>query len=435
MGSQVIRKKHVSLNLNVRGIGRSATLAINELSIRLQSKGRTVYRMGLGQSPFPVPVPVVETLKLHAHEKDYLNVMGLEPLRKSVAHFHKQKDNVEIKPKNVLIGPGSKELMFILQLVYYGDIILPTPCWVSYGPQAKIVGRNFKLIHTSIENKWRLTPEQLEAFLVNEKDQYRPRILILNYPSNPDGCSYSVGDLEKIARIARKHEMIVLSDEIYGQLHHEGSHVSIARYYSEGTIISSGLSKWCGAGGWRLGTFAFPPDFDWLADAMADVASETFTSVSAPIQYAAVRAFQGGIEIERYLYHVRRILSFIAVRITKTILDAGIRTHYPDGGFYLFIDFSEFSDRLKKAGIEDSTELCERILQDTGLAILPGSAFHRAPSELCARLAYVNFDGAKALAASETVPLDEDLPEDFGEKYCPAVFEGIQKMVDWVKKI
>ena len=102
--------------------------------------------------------------------------------------------------------------------------------------------------------------------------------------------------------------MIVLSDEIYGRLHHTGEHVSIGRYYSEGSIISSGLSKWCGAGGWRLGTFVFPPQLDWLATAMAAVASETYTSVSAPIQHAAIRAFEGDAEIEQYLWQIRRIL-------------------------------------------------------------------------------------------------------------------------------
>ena len=123
--------KHISLNLNIRGIGLSPTLSINESCKQLQSKGRTVYRLGLGQSPFPVPEPVVDALKMHAHEKDYLPVIGLKPLRKAVANFHRKKDNVDIRPQNVLIGPGSKELMILLQLVYYGDIILPNPCWVS----------------------------------------------------------------------------------------------------------------------------------------------------------------------------------------------------------------------------------------------------------------------------------------------------------------
>ena len=167
--------KYYSLNLNIRGISQSPTLAINEQSKQLQAKGKHIYRMGLGQSPFPVPTPVVEALKMHAHEKDYLAVSGLELLRKAVARFHRHIDGVDISPRNVLIGPGSKELMFLLQLVYYGDIILPTPCWVSYAPQAKIIGRNIRLIHTTFENKWLITPEQLENYLSGENDKYNHR--------------------------------------------------------------------------------------------------------------------------------------------------------------------------------------------------------------------------------------------------------------------
>jgi len=424
-------KNFISLNLNIRGIEQSPTLAINELSKKLNGNGKTIYPLGLGQSPFPVPAPVVETLRMHAHEKDYLNVKGLEALRQAVAHFHRQKDNVDIKANNVLIGPGSKELMFILLLVYYGDIITPTPCWVSYAPQAKIIGRNIRLIHTTSKNKWRLTAKQLSEFLAREHDTYKPRLMILNYPSNPDGGTYSAEELKKIAKVAKKHEMIILSDEIYGQLHFKGEHVSIARFYPEGTIISSGLSKWCGAGGWRLGTFAFPSNYEWLMNAMSAVASETYTSVSAPIQYAAVRAFKGGILIERYLWHARRILEHLANKSTAILRKAGIQVHTPDGAFYLFIDFTPLAAKLKEKGITNSKVLCERLLKDSGVAILPGEAFQRPPEELTARLAYVNFDGAKALSTSETIPLNEKLPDNFAENHCFSVIQAMQKIADW----
>ena len=430
----MVNNKRVSLNLNIRGLTKSPTLAINELSKQLEKEGKTIYRMGLGQSPFPVPVPVVDTLKLHAAEKDYLNVNGLEALRDAVSHFHLQKDNVDIRPENVLIGPGSKELMFLLQLVYYGDILLPTPCWVSYSPQAKIIGRNIKFIDGNFEGGWNISPKQLEKFLKHEQDKYRPRLLVLNYPSNPCGGTYNAEDLEAIAKIAKKHEMIILSDEIYGQLHFEGKHVSIARFYPEGTIISSGLSKWCGAGGWRLGTFAFPSKLHWLLDPMAAVASETYTSVSAPIQYAAVTAFRGSIIIERYLFHVRRILSYLGKNISDTLINAGFRVHPPSGAFYLFLDFSPFAEKLKKKGVNNNLALCEKLLSKTGVALLPGVAFHRPHEELTARLAYVNFDGAKALALSETIPLNVELPEDLLALVCEPVFNAVEKIVDWVKQ-
>jgi aspartate aminotransferase len=380
-----------------------------------------------------VPTPVVKALKLYAHEKDYLPVKGLRALRGAVAAFHREKDQVDIKPDCVLVGPGSKELMFLLQLVFYGDIIIPSPCWVSYTPQAKILGRKVHLMHTTFQRMWRITADQLEDHLANERDAYKPRILVLNYPGNPQGAEYAEGDLKALASVAAKYELIVLSDEIYGQLNYDGVHVSMARYYPERTIISSGLSKWCGAGGWRLGTFAFPQELGWLLESMASVASETYTSVCAPIQYAAVRAFRGGIAIERYLWHARRILRTLGDWCRDRLTGAGVRIQQPQGGFYLFLDFSPLADALAGRAIRTSDGLCERLLEDTGVAILPGREFERPAEELSARLAFVDFNGSKALAASETIPLDAPLPERFIHEQCADVIRAVDKLAEWLE--
>ena len=138
----------LQLNLNVRGIPPSATLAINERSDQLAGQGVKVYKMGLGQSPFPVPEIIVDELKRNAFQKDYLPVKGLLELRRAVAEHHRRTFGIECTEDDVLIGPGSKVLMFILQLVYYGDIVIPTPAWVSYAPQAQIIGRQIRLLHT-----------------------------------------------------------------------------------------------------------------------------------------------------------------------------------------------------------------------------------------------------------------------------------------------
>ena len=124
--------------------------------------------------------------------------------------------------------------------------------------------------------------------------------------------------------------------------------------------MSIGLSKWCGAGGCRLGTFTFPESLRWLLDAIAVMASETFTSTSAPIQYAAVRAFQGGGDIENYLWRSRWILDKLGNKIAKQLLKAGIDTPTPEGGFYLFLDFCNFKEKLKEQKSIDSTTLCSR---------------------------------------------------------------------------
>jgi aspartate aminotransferase len=183
-----------------------------------------------------------------------------------------------------------------------------------------------------------MSPEQLEKICRTDPD--KPRIAILNYPSNPTGYTYPLERLKKLAQVARKYKVILVSDEIYGLLHFKDQHVSIARYYPEGTIISSGLSKWCGAGGWRLGTFSFPESLDWLYRAMTIVASETYTSTSAPIQHAAITAFMGGKDIDHYLFKSRRILRALAQYATKRFKDIHMEVPMPHGAFYLFPDFN-----------------------------------------------------------------------------------------------
>jgi aspartate aminotransferase len=401
----------IHLNLNVRGLRQSATLAINERSAQLAHEGKTIYRLGLGQSPFPVPQSVVDELKASAHQKDYLPVRGLRELRDAVAEYHRRRQGVEHTGQDVLIGPGSKELMFLLQLVYYGDLVIPTPSWVSYAPQAQIIGRQIRWVPTLLENDWRLMPEELDRLC--SEDPTRPRIVILNYPANPTGDTYTVDELKQLAKVARKYKVILLSDEIYGELHHRGQHVSVARYYPEGTIISGGLSKWCGAGGWRLGTFTFPSSLRWLLEAMAVAASETYTSTSTPIQYAAVRAFQGGTDIENYLVSSRRILRYLGRYAWRRLKDAGAQVSQPVGAFYLFPDFSPLKEMLEVLGIADSATLCEKLLEEAGVATLPGTDFGRPPEELTLRLAYVDFDGARAIVAAEQVASSKELDRNF----------------------
>ena len=424
------REPDVHLNLNVRGLAPSATVAINERCNELRAAGKQVYRLGLGQSPFPVPEPVVQELRNQAFQKDYLAVKGLRELRAAVADYNHRSQGLSVAPEDVIVGPGSKELMFLLQLVYYGELVIPTPSWVSYAPQAHIIGRRVHWVRTDRANAWRLMPDELEA--VCRPDPGRPRIVVLNYPSNPTGATYEAAELEELARVARTYRVVLLSDEIYGELHHAGRHVSIARFYPEGTIVSSGLSKWCGAGGWRLGTFSFPHGLSWLLEAMAAVASETYTSTSAPIQYAAVRAFQGGTEIERYLWSARRILRALGSWCAERLRKAGALVDPPAGAFYLFPELLPHAEALATRGIATSAELCRRLLDETGVAILPGVDFGRPAGELTARLAYVDFDGARALAAAQQLDDAAALDEGFLRTYCPSVTAALDRLCEWL---
>lgn len=419
-----------AINLNVRGIQPSATLRINELSNQLQAEGRDIVKLGLGQSPFPVPERVVQALRDHAHEKDYQPVKGLKPLREAIAGYIRRSERMRCNWDDVLIGPGSKELLFILQMAYYGDLLIPRPSWVSYAPQARIIGRSVHWLPTHAENNWQLTAEELD--IICRDDPTRPRILILNYPSNPTGCTYTDEQLLAIANVARKYRLILLSDEIYGELHFTGNHKSIARFYPEGTIISTGMSKWLGAGGWRLGTFIFPPELRPLQEAMAIIAGETYTATAAPIQYAAITAFNGGPDIEDYLNQSRRILKAIGEYLHQRLVAMNVEARQPEGAFYLFPDFSAYQEGLHRKDIRTSADFCKRLLEETGLALLPASDFGFVPDLFSARLAFVDFDGAEALSIAGSAYADQELDEAFVRQAAPKLVMAMDKLGEWL---
>lgn len=399
----------------------SATLAIQARCRELEAQGRPVCRLGLGQSPFPVPDRVVAALAEHAHEKDYLPVRGLPALRQAVADHHRRTQGLSFEADDVLIGPGSKELLFGLQLAYSADLILPAPSWVSYAPQAQLLGHRVHWIPTDPAQGWRLDPDALaEAWPAGRGSG----LLLLNSPNNPVGHSYSRDRLAAIAAIARERGLLVLSDEIYGELHHTGEHASIAEAYPEGTLISSGLSKWCGAGGWRLGTLAAPPQLRWLLDALAVVASETYSSVSAPIQHAAVTAYTEHPEITDYLHHSRAIVGALGRWTAQQLRAAGCHCPEPQGAFYLLCDLGPALPRPVASG----AALCAQLLDEVQLGVLPGSDFGLAPEAPIVRLALVDFDGAAALQAARHQPVDEA----FLRAHCGRVVEGIERLVGWL---
>lgn len=396
-----------------------------------RAHGQEVFKLTLGQSPFPIPERMVQVLRESAGEKDYLPAKGLPALRKAIAENVERKLGIDRTQGDVLVGPGSKELMFLFQVAYTGELLVPTPAWVSHVPQANVLGRSITLLETRREDQYLLRPDALAA--VCERNPDVPRALVLNYPSNPTGLTYRPEELRELARIAQKYEVIVIADEIYGELHHKGQHTSIARWYPEGTILSTGISKWMGAGGWRLGALIFPEELRPLLDAMAAVASETYTSTSAPVQYGALVAFQGSDDTERYLAAARRVLAALGRWCARRLAAAGLYCAQPVGGFYVFPDFTPIKDRLAARGVTTSLGLSLKLLDETGVALLPGSVFGRDEEELTARLAYVDFDGGRALSAVAVIPREQPLDEIFLRRHCGRVVEAISRIVAFVQ--
>ena len=393
----------------------SATLAINEESNRLIRSGKKVYKFGFGQSPFPIPESVISALKSNANKHTYLPMQGLEELRAEIANFLNKNNNNDFDKEDILIGPGTKELMFLTQIAFKGEVLLPAPSWVSYQPQAFIAKNKVHWIKTTSNSNWFPTAEQLENKI--KSIESKNLLLLINSPNNPSGTVCS--NLQEIVEVAKKYKLIILSDEIYSQLTFNDQYKSISNFYPEGTIVSSGLSKWCGAGGWRLGFFAIPNQLKDLKNSIKILCSESFTSVSAPIQYAAIQAYKDDHSI--YLNAVKKILSFTANYVYENLKSNVINVTKPEGGFYLFPEFNN-------AKFSSSSDMCKDILDKTGVALLPGSDFGMDSSRMLARLSFTDFDGANFLKNTlGSKKLDNaDL-----KKNAPNIVDGVSKLKEW----
>ncbi|MDE2636917.1 MAG: aminotransferase class I/II-fold pyridoxal phosphate-dependent enzyme [Chloroflexota bacterium] len=410
-------------------VAKSGTLSLNEKTREIRNAGRPVYRFGFGESPFPPPHRVQDALRGAAHRKEYTAVAGLPELREKVAAFHHEVDGYPVTAEQVLIAPGTKPLLHnIMRAFHHAEVYLPGPSWVSYAPQARLASHEVIFIPTTFESRWRVKPDQLERALKREGRADREKLLVLNYPGNPDGLTYSRAELEALTVILRKHGVWVISDEIYALLDHRGRHVSLARLYPERTLVTTGLSKWCGAGGWRLGALILPPDAPGeLRDALVGLGSETYSCAPAPIQAAALSAYELNGETYSFLVAQRRILRAIGSVVHGALIECGIRAHAPQGGFYLLLDFSRFAKDLAERGIESDGQLCERLLAETGVALLPGGAFGMPGEALAARMAYVDFDGEAAL-------LDADRIEATAATHAANMLDGIRALGRWLNQ-
>ena len=306
--------------------------------------------------------------------------------------------------------------MFLLHILFEGEIILPAPSWVSYAPQA-VIGRNkIKWLECSRENNWFPTAEELEKLLKENKDQ--KYLLFLNSPNNPSG--QICGNLEELAALSKKYNLYFLSDEIYSELSFEDNYKSIATYAPDKTIISTGLSKWCGAGGWRLGYFIIPENLSNITNQLKVLASETFSSVSAPIQYAAITAHKNNHD--DYIQKSKNILKSVGNYVYENLKSNDVLINKPQGGFYLMPEFVG-----KK--FNSSSEMCKDILEKTGVALLPGSDFGFKENKMLARLSFTDFDGKNFMEKTHNEKLDNQTIKNFA----PKVVEGVNRLKNWSK--
>ena len=411
--SSKVKKKILKLK-------ESSTLVINEKSKELILKGKKIYQFGFGQSPFPVPEKIVEALKKNAHRKEYLPIQGLIDLREKISKYLLKRTGNDYPKENILITPGSKEAMLLIHIAFNGEIIIPAPGWVSYEPQAEIGSNKVHWLETSRSNNWFPTGKELEK-KIKMIGKNKNLILILNSPNNPSGTVCS--NLEELAKIAKKYKILVLSDEIYTDLTFNDQYNSISKYYPELTFITGGLSKWCGAGGWRLGFLAVPKKLTEFLSSLKSLASESYSTVNTPTQFASVQAYAH--EHEKYKLKVRAILKNVGNYVYNNLKSNKILIAPPQGAFYLMPEF-------KNKKYKTSSKLCEAILKETGVAMLPGSDFGFKSNKMLTRLSYTDFNGVEFFKNVTNCSMIDD---DMIKKFAPNVVEGVSRLSNWAKNL
>lgn len=432
----------INIDKKILNLKPSAALSFNEKVLSLWGKRQKIYHFGFGESRLPISTEIRTALIKNANEISYEPVGGMELLKTQIASYWNNKFQTTFKSCNVLIGTGSKILFHDALRVIEGDLILPIPTWVSYEPQAKMLGKKVIWVQTEWKNNCCIEAENLtEQIKLSKKNGSNPKILLITNPGNPTGTEYSKTQIKNIVRVCRKLNIIIISDEIYAQINHGiVPHSCFAKYYPEGTIVTSGLSKAFSLGGWRLGFALLPKNKIGykIKKYMEIVAGSSWSVASSPVQRAAIVAFSSNQKVEKYLKDCTDIHSFITQYIYLKLSKLGFDVLKPHGGFYVYIDFSKFSKTLKDEGIKSSTDLSNYLLDKYHIAALPGEVFGEKPNKLTLRIAtsYIyaptkqksdRFYKAFVKAKNKIVFKNDKFVDNFLKKYAIDVYEGFRK--------
>ena len=323
-----------------------------------------VIALGVGEPDFKTPYSVRQAAiqNLQHGQTRYTANAGLSELRRAISDYLKRKFDLAYDKKDeILVTVGGSEAidLAIRAFLNPGDeVLIPEPCFVCYSPIVTLTSGVPVSIQTREEDEFRLTPEQLEAAITP-----KTKMLVLPYPNNPTGAVMRREHLEAIAEVIRRHDIIVLSDEIYAELTYNGRHVSIASLpgMKERTIVVNGFSKTFAMTGWRLGYAAGPAA---AIKQMTKLHQYAIMCAPTTAQYAAIVALdhcEENIRQMREEYNTRR--RFVVDAFNKM----GLHTFEPEGAFYVF-------PCIKGTGL-GSEEFCERLLYEKKVAVVPGNAF------------------------------------------------------------
>nr|UMZ45364.1 hypothetical protein [Paramyrothecium roridum] len=360
----------------------SATLEINESVQQRLARGLGIVHLGFGEATFPIQKDVAAAHREASDVTSYLPVAGLMKLRQSIARFQSRRLGSTIKAEQVVVAPGSKPLLFAFFDILDGDILLPRPSWLSYEQQILHAGKRLFWVETDEEDRHTITESSLEStYQQAVADGGSPRIMLINSPSNPTGQAFTSDTVDMIARFCKSHNIILISDEIYSDITFDGerkaSPCSGGRLQTGKMILTGGLSKTYSAGGWRIG-YAILPETQFgqrLQTAVLAYASECWSAASAPAQEAAAVAFDTRPAMDLYREQVTLLHRRCTSELYKALLGLGLAVAEPKGAFYVYPSFHPFTEQLQARGIKSSAQLSRWLIEECGIATLPGSVF------------------------------------------------------------
>ena len=366
-----------------RNVSPSPTLAVDAKAKALQAAGEDVCSFAAGEPDFDTPEHIKEACiaALKGGKTKYAPTPGIEPLRQAIADRYLAEYGLKAAPSQVIVSPGGKYSCYlgVLATCSLGDeVIIPAPFWVSYPEMVKLAGATPKFVLADDKTGFRLTPAMVEAAITP-----RTKLLILNSPSNPTGAVYSRQELEAIVAVAMKHNLYILSDEMYEHLVYDGARPTCIATFSKDvearTITVAGFSKTYAMTGWRIGTTLAPAP---IAKAMSELQSQMSSNVTTFAQFGALAALK-----EKEKTQVALSAMLVAFDRRRRLLHGelnkipGVSCLLAEGAFYLFPNISRF-------GLTD-LDFCNRLLDTEKVAAVPGSAFG---AEGYLRLSYATSD-------------------------------------------
>ena len=362
----------------------SATLAMAAKARELRAKGIDVIGLSLGEPDFNTPdfIKKAAVKAIDENYNSYSPVDGYLDLRKSICEKFKRDNNIDYNESQIVVSTGAKQSIanVCMSILNPGDeVLLPAPYWVSYSAIATLCEAKFKIIPSSIENDFKITPKQLELAISN-----KTKLIIFNSPNNPSGTVYSENEYKALGEVLKKHpEIYIISDEIYEHINYGVKHFSIARIKElyDRTITVNGISKAYAMTGWRIGYIGAP---ELIAKACNKMQGQITSGANCIAQRATITALNTPISEIKYMIDEFYKRKTLIINLLSEI--DGFKLNDPQGAFYVFPDISFFFEKkIKNKVINNSTDFAFFLLEEANVATVSGEAFG---NKNCIRISY-----------------------------------------------